>query len=257
MLSCIYKGRVKHRRLKPFHQFSYGLFMLYLDLDEMPMLLKQGIGPGKRFFSPASFLRKDHLGNPAIPLAEAVRNLVKERTGASPVGPIRMLTLLRNFGCYFCPLCLYYCFDPDGKTVRQIVGEVTNTPWLQKHWYVLWEGNRKGPSTDLCFAHSKDFHVSPFMDMNMRYEWSLNSPGHDLNVSLASCVEDRPIFEVSLVLKRHELSRNSMALALWRYPWMSARVIQGIYWQALHLWRKKCKFYGHPNSVSSGAPGRS
>ena len=78
-------------------------------------------------------LPRDHLGDPAQPLAEAVRALVKERTNRQPAGPIRLLTLLRTFGYYFSPLNLYYCFGGDGRTVEAVVAEVTNTPWLERH----------------------------------------------------------------------------------------------------------------------------
>ena len=103
----------------------------------------------------------------SVPLADAVRNLVEERTGWRPVGPIRLLTLLRNWGYYFCPLCLYYCFDRSGQTVDAVVAEVSNTPWHERHWYVLWQGNRIGEPSQLRFRHPKGFHVSPFMDMDM------------------------------------------------------------------------------------------
>ena len=150
-----------------------GCTWLYLDLEELPALLEGGYGLHQARFSPASFRRTDHLGDPQVPLADAVRNLVEERTGWRPVGPIRLLTLLRNWGYYFCPLCLYYCFDRSGQTVDAVVAEVSNTPWHERHWYVLWQGNRIGEPSQLRFRHPKGFHVSPFMDMDMQYEWHL------------------------------------------------------------------------------------
>jgi len=157
-----------------------------------------------------------------------------------------MLTLPRNFGYYFCPLCLYFCFDGDGTTVRQIVGEVTNTPWLEKHWYVLWDANRVGDMAALRFSHPKDFHVSPFLGMGMRYEWLVQQPGEELRVSLANYVGDQRVFEVLLEMRRRELSRKSLRRTLFCHPWMTARVTQGIYWQALRLWLKGCEFHAHP-----------
>jgi len=247
MLSCIYEGQVQHRRLSPVeHQFRYGLFMLYLDLGEMPLVLRGSFGLHDTRFSPASFCRKDHLGDPAVLLAEAVVDLVKKQTGFRPAGPVRLLTLLRNFGYYFSPLNLFFCFDPDGRSVAAIVAEVTNTPWLQKHCYVLWEGNRFGPPQQLRFRHPKDFHVSPFMDMDAEYEWHISAPGPGLSVFLANQREGRKFFDVTMVLRRRELSRAALIRSLVRHPWMTARVSQAIYWQALRLWSKKCPFYTHP-----------
>jgi len=247
MLSCIYEGEVQHRRLGPVaHRFRYGLSMLYLDLGELPSLLQGGFGLHEVHFSPASFCRKDHLGDPAVPLAEAVVDLVKKQTGLQPQGPVRLLTLLRNFGYYFSPLNLFFCFDQGGQTVAAIVAEVSNTPWLQKHWYVLWEGNSLGGTRLLQFRHRKEFHVSPFMDMEADYEWRLSVPGPRLAVSLANSRNGRRFFDVTMVLRRLELSRWTMARSLVRHPWMTARVSQAIYWQALRLWLKKCPFYPHP-----------
>jgi DUF1365 family protein len=247
MLSCLYEGHVQHRRYRPVrHEFRYGLFMLYLDLDEWPLLLQGGYGLHEAVFSPASFCRKDHLGDPAVPLREAVFDLVKKQTGVQLSGPVRLLTLLRHHGYYFNPLSLYFCFGHDSGIVTAIVAEVTNTPWLQKHWYVLWEGNRFGQTSPLRFRHRKAFHVSPFMVMDAEYDWRLTAPGPQLAVFLATRGIGGRFFDVTMVLRRLELSRRTMVRSLVRHPWMTARVSQAIYWQALRLWLKKCPFYPHP-----------
>ena len=247
MLSCIYEGSVQHRRATPVeHRFRYGLFMLYLDLEELPLLLQSGVGLHGARFSPASFCREDHFGHPAIPLADSVLDLVRKQTGLQATGPVRLLTLLRNFGYYFSPLNLYFCFEGEGRLVQAVVAEVTNTPWLEKHWYVLWEGNRSGRPDRLRFRHPKGFHVSPFMDMASEYEWRLSEPGQRLALFLANRRGGERFFDVTMVLTRRELSRSAMARALVRHPWMTARVSQAIYWQAMRLWLKKCPFYPHP-----------
>jgi hypothetical protein len=145
-------------------------------------------------------------------------------------------------------LNLYYCFDKEGNRVTSIVAEVTNTPWLQKHWYVLWDGNRIGNSPNLLFRHAKAFHVSPFMDMKADYEWNLSHPEQRLSVSIVNFCEDRKLFDVGLTLNRKELTRSTMIRTLVRYPWMTGRITLGIYLQAFQLWRKKCPFYPHPRS---------
>ena len=78
-----------------------------------------------------------------MPLADAVRDLVEERTGARPAGPIRLLTHLRSFGHCFNPVSFYYCFDPAGERVEAVVAEVTNTPWGERHAYVLERARRR------------------------------------------------------------------------------------------------------------------
>lgn len=247
MLSCIYEGHVRHRRLRPAeHQFRYGVYLLYLDLEELPSLIKGGFGLSRSRFSPASFCRQDHVGDPAVPLADSVRNLVKERTGWTPAGPIRVLTLPRCFGYYFNPLSLYYCFDASGQAVEAVLAEVTNTPWLEQHWYVLWKGCRRGCPGQLRFRHPKAFHVSPFMEMDLEYDWRLNQPGRRITACIDSSRAGQRLFDVTLVLERRELCRLSMAGVLTRHPWMTLRVSQAIYWQAARLWWKGCPFFSHP-----------
>ncbi len=247
MHSCLYQGNVQHRRLSPVeHAFRYGLYLVYLDLDELPRLLEGGYGLNRAAFAPASFRRRDHLGDPQVPLADAVRELVHERTGWRPVGPIRLLTLLRNWGYYFNPLSLYYCFAPGTQEVEAVVAEVSNTPWRERHWYVLWQGNCIGEPAQLRFRHPKEFHVSPFLDLDLVYEWHVPVPDEQLRVALANSRGQERVFDASFVLKRRELTRGNMLRTLVRFPWMTARVIQAIHWQAFCLWRKKCPFYPHP-----------
>jgi DUF1365 family protein len=273
MHSCIYKGHLGHQRFVPVaHRFRYALHMFYLDLDELPSLLD-----GRHFiyrakFSPASFCRGDHLGDPRQPLGEAVGDLVEARTGQRPAGPIRLLTGLRNFGYAFSPLNLYYCYNAGGQRVETVVAEVSNTPWLQRHCYVLWHGNRKeasAPTADppmadplgrgraavppapvpgpaLRFRHPKSFHVSPFMGMDVDYEWQLGEPGESLRVVIENWRGGERIFYATLALDRRPLDRWQVLCTLLRHPWMSGRITAGIYFQAFRLWGKRCPYYPHP-----------
>ena len=246
MHSCLYVGHVRHRRRVPKeHRFRYGLYMVYLDLDELPMLLKDRVLRGTRF-APLSFRREDHLNGPQTSLADAVRDLVDEQTGKRPAGPIRLLTGLRCFGYYFSPVNLYYCFDPDGETVEAVVAEVSNTPWRETHYYVLSDANRVGPSGELHFSHPKVFHVSPFMQMDLQYDWQLSSPGSRLAVEITNRHGTETVFQAGLTLSQRSLGRWPLFRMLFRYPWMTGRVALAIYYQAFRLWRKKCPFYPHP-----------
>lgn len=253
MNSAIYVGRLRHRRFEPVeHRFSYRLFMLYLDLDEWPSLRSRGLPLYEAKFSPASFRRADHLGDPRRPLAEAVADLVEAQSGRRPGGPFRLLTNLRQFGYYFSPLNLYYCFAPDGRTIEAVVAEVTNTPWLERHCYVLWAGNRQ-VAEELRFRHPKTFHVSPFLDMQFDYDWRLSEPGERLEVELSNLRDQRRVFTASLELERRHLQRWSLVRTLLRHPAMSLRITAGIYYQALRLWMKRCPYYPHPTSETGQA----
>jgi DUF1365 family protein len=221
---------------------------VYLDLDELPRLLRSGLFLYSSRFSPGSFCRDDHFGDPATPLADAVRDLVAAETGVRPGGPVRLLTQLRRYGYYFSPLNLYYCFDRDGEDVEAVVAEVSNTPWRERRCYVLWQGNRIGPTDRLRFRHRKDFHVSPFMDMDFDYHWQLSKPEESLKVVLANHRNGQRLFAADMVLHRRPLTRGQIIRTWLRYPWMTGQVVLAIYYEALRLWMKKCPYYPHPGN---------
>ncbi len=136
--SAIYEGVVAHRRSEPReHAFSYRVLMMYLDLGELPQLFDGNLLWSSRWPALGWFRRSDYLGDAGVPLDQAVRELVVERTGYRPEGPVRVLTNVRCFGHCFNPVSFYYCFDPAGEEVEAVIAEVTNTPWGERQRYVL------------------------------------------------------------------------------------------------------------------------
>jgi len=249
--SSIYTGQVEHRRYAPVgNAFRYRLFMLYLDLAELEDVFK-----GRWFWSVgrlniASFLRRDHLGNPRIPLDEAVRDLVQARTADRPTGPVRILTHLRYFGHCFNPVSFYYCYDEQGQEPVAVVAEIHNTPWGEEFCYVMeWRQGEQGAGFRR-FRFRKVFHVSPFMPMDMDYTWCFSKPAEKLLVTMENHRQGEKIFAASLSLARQELNGKSLAKVLTLYPPMTMKVISAIYWQALRLKLKGAPFFPHPESTT-------
>lgn len=255
MRSCFYEGRVQHCRINPIgHAFDYRICMALLDLDELPQAIDSLALVSRRRWALASFRREDHLPPMDRPLAEAVRDRVREETGLLLRGPVLLLTQLRYLGYYFSPLNLYFCMDPPGDAVEAIVAEVSNTPWREQHIYVLWEGNRIDPTGGLSFMHRKEFHVSPFMSMHAEYRWQLSPPGDRLSVRLASHDGENTQFSASMELERRPWTNQQLARLLLRYPFMTGRIATAIYYQALRLWLKQCPFYPHPKKALAPSP---
>lgn len=239
-----------HRRLAPRgHGFQYRLFMLYLDLGELPALFDRHWLWSARRPALAWFRRADHLGDPDVALAESVRRLVAERHGVRPAGPIRLLTHLRYFGYGMNPVSFFYCFGADDVAPEFIVAEINNTPWGEQHCYVL---DCRGRTGTLAFAFDKDFHVSPFMPLDQRYHWVMGSPGPLLTVSMRNVEGGRDVLHARLSLARRVLDSRQLARALALYPLMTARVIGAIYWQALRLWLKGIPYFSHPRTFAEG-----
>jgi DUF1365 family protein len=259
MESCIYNGWVRHRRHEPAgHQFRYELFMMYLDLGELPQVFDPYWLWSGRNPAPARFKRSDYHqtlddsddGHGELSLDEAVRRTVTAQTGRRPDGPIRMLTHLRYFGYVFNPVTFYYCFDSNGSKVQTILAEITNTPWKERHAYVLPTSAATRDDNVMRFEFGKEFHVSPFWPMDMSYDWRFSAPGEELRIHMDNLQHkdgaSRRVFDATLTLEREEISSASLARVLLTYPLMTAKVSGAIYWQALRLWFRRTPFYTHP-----------
>jgi DUF1365 family protein len=253
--SAVYEGWVRHRRFEPVeHAFRYRLFLMYLDLDELPRLLDPFPLFSARRRAPARFRRGDFMGDPRRPLAECARDAVEAETGSRPAGPVRLLAGLRYFGHAFNPVSFYYCFDPAGERVEAVVADVENIPWGERHAYVLARRGNEGPV--LTDELDKALHVSPLMGMDQTYSFRAGKPGPTLSVH----IESRPqtdgapgegrapkAFDATLSLRRHELSRGRLAGLLARYPAMSLQTVAKIYAQSLRLKLKGARYFPHPD----------
>jgi len=258
MNSCLYVGRIRHRRFSPReHAFSYRLFQVYLDLDELDVVFRERWFWSARRFNIAWFKRSDHMGDPTIPLGDAVRDLVESEAGRRPEGPIRMLTHLRYFGYVFNPVSFYFCFDRDEGKVEAIVAEVNNTPWGERHCYVLDEAANTGSEGKKSFLIEKRFHVSPFMDLDMRYRWNLTRPDDRLLIHLENEKQNTRIFDATLLLERRPMTGSSLAMVLLRFPFLTAGIVLAIYYEALRLWLKRVRFHPHPNAKEYRKPVKS
>jgi uncharacterized protein len=250
MRSAIYVGTVAHVRLAPVpHAFRTRLRLFYLDLAELDAAL--GVHPalGHERRAWASFRRADHLGHPHRPLDESVRDLVEERSGVRPRGPIALLTALRRIGWLQNPVSLYYCFDTAGHRVEAVVAEVTNTPWHEREAYVL---RRTGAG--LSFRARKALHVSPFMAMEQDYAFELAEPDRALAVRISNLEAGRPIFHASFEADRRPLSRAEVTRLLVRDPLGPIRTSAAIYGHALRLALRGAPFHAHPGSRTAEAP---
>ena len=207
-------------------------------LDEVERISESSRFWSTRHLAPVWFRRRDYLGSPSVDLDVAVRDLVEARTGARPGGRIALLSNVRTFGWLFNPISCYFCFEPAAGEVVALVAEVENTPWHDRHAYVVGS-----PGT---YRFPKVLHVSPFLPMDLDYELTFVAPGEDLHVTFDLFRGEDQVLAASIALRRRPLDTRGIRRLVCNYPAMTLRVSLGIYRQAATLWRLGAPFFPHP-----------
>ncbi len=238
--SGLYVGTVMHHRVKPVrHRLSYRVFSLLADLDELPRLDRDLRLFGHNRFGLTAFHDRDFgpLDGAGIGLKQwAEAQLAAAGIGAG--GPVRLLCFPRVLGFVFNPLCVWFCHRQDG-TLAAVIHEVTNT-FGQRHAYLIPAA--RGADGLVRQRCDKRFYVSPFMDMETAYHFRIRPPSGEAGEPLAVAIRQTdaagPVLHASLALRRVELSDGAILRAWARHPLMTAKVVAGIHWEALHLWRK-------------------
>lgn len=257
MHSAIYQGNLRHRRFFPKrHEFSYSSSLFYIDLDELPELFKGVRGWSLNRANFGCFRREDFLGDANVPLKEAVFSEVnkllasdKQSSLCCPNGPVRMLTNLRIWGFCFNPVTFYYLFNPGAEKPAMILAQVNNTPWNERHSYLIHCDQKTGKANT---QFDKRFHVSPFNPLGMEYHWVSSVPAENLLVHMENHAGAENLTAISschmdatLTLKRQTWSKSLLQKILWLQPWAAIKVPVAIYWQAVRLFIKGVPVYPH------------
>jgi DUF1365 family protein len=243
-MSGLYAGAVMHRRLRPKpHRLSYRIFMLLLDLDEIPALHERLRLFSRGGFNLFSFHERDHADGSGASLRDWVETHLASAGIDLHGGAIRLLAMPRVLGYGFNPISVYFCYDRDGYLLA-LLHEVQNT-FGERHTYVIPVAAGEASAT-IAQSCAKHFHVSPFMAMGMRYDFRVHPPDEQLSLTIRSADADGPMLVAAFTARRQELTDMALLRAFVRTPLLTLKVIGGIHWEALRLWRKGLRLYAKP-----------
>ncbi|HSK09765.1 MAG TPA: DUF1365 domain-containing protein [Vicinamibacterales bacterium] len=256
----LYVGRLRHRRLRPrAHEVTYPVFLALLDVDRIPELMRASRLTAYNGWGWASFDERDHFGDAALPLRQRVEAEAAAGGVRLPDGPIYLLTNLRYLGYCFNPVSFFYCYDIAGR-LQAVLAEVNNTFGETHNYWLTAEQATATPRPDahgnpavLRYATPKVFHVSRFNPMEMGYRWALTPPGERLAVHIDTHERGETVLDATLVLERRPWNAREIRKVLARHPWMTAKVLAAIHYQALRLYLKGLPFYPNPTR-RSGIP---
>jgi DUF1365 family protein len=248
-VSAIYRGQVVHTRFRPVrHRLRQKMLWLLLDLDELPNLSRR-----LRLFSLnrlnlMDFRDRDHGTGSNVPLRMQIEQHLREAGMEPDGGPIRVLCMPRLLGTVFNPLSVFFCYRVDGRLLA-LLYEVNNT-FGERHSYLIpvAEADARGPVVrQSC---SKQFHVSPFMDMSMTYHFRVTLPEERAMVAIEARDACGAVIVATYVGTRYALTDVGLLRAFIAQPLLAAQVLGRIHWEALRLWRKGLRLRSKPSPPS-------
>ena len=247
--TALMKGEINHTRLQPKqHQFQYPIAMLMLDVDEIKSVFEANRWWSVERFNLISFKRKDYLGRHNGDLKTTVESLIFKRTGEQFSGKVYLLTHPRYLGFVFNPVSFYFCVNHQGQ-LEYVLADINNTPWDERYCYVL-KAEKNTHSQSVISVFDKQFHISPFMPMDIQYEWRFYWRDDALSIDMHLFRHNEKQFTADMTLKAEALSQKAMSRLPLDFPMQTVKIVWRIYWHALKLWLRRVPFYSHPHTSS-------
>ncbi|EMR12587.1 hypothetical protein MPL1_09552 [Methylophaga lonarensis MPL] len=243
----IYQGTVWHQRFQPkVHGFEYPLAMLLFDVDQLEAIFRKSRWWSINRFNLIGFVRDDYIGDASLSIKQAVAERIWQSCQQRFSGSVKILTHPRYAGFVFNPVSFYFCYEQ--QQLKFIVAEINNTPWNERFSYVL---PVQDGSEEQLFEFDKQFHVSPFMPMQLRYRWRFRMQPQHLDIHMTLFKDQQKQFEAAMKGSAQAFTQQSMRRLPWQYPLQTLRVVMRIYWHALRLKLKGVPFYNHPGKSNS------
>jgi len=249
--ACLYVGKVMHQRMKPkAHRFTYDVFNLLLDIDHMPEIGRRSPFFSVGRFNLISFNEKDHGPRDGSSLREHIDKQLDSK-GVERPEKVMILAYPRILGYVFNPLSVYYCYNGRGE-VTALVYEVRNT-FGDLHTYVCPVTDAELSEAGIRQTQSKDFYVSPFIDMEQTYHFRLVPPSDGVRVRILETDADGPLLSATFSGERLPFTSSNLLRLFFKVPLMTMKIMAAIHWEAFKLWRKRLKFHSR-NQIAASSP---
>lgn len=250
--AMLYRGEVMHQRLKPFgHRFAYSVFSLLVDLDRLDEAGRQSALLSVNKANLVSFRDSDHGERPGETARAYADRLLADSGLERPAARILLLCYPRILGYVFNPLSVYFAYDEAGDLVALIYG-VRNT-FGQRHSYVALVEPGDVSAAGVRQTRRKLFHVSPFVGMDARYHFRILPPGQAVRVRIHETEGGEPLLAATFAGAASPLDTSTLAACLLQFPLLTWKVVAGIHWEALKLWRKGARFNSSPPAPSTAS----
>lgn len=243
--SALFVGEVIHRRARTFaHRLRYRVWMLLIDLDELDGL-QDRLRLLRRRFGPITLRASDHGDRSGRPLRAQIEAHLAGAGVDIAGGPIRLLTMPRILGYGFNPISVFFCHTPDGA-LAALLYEVTNT-FHERHAYLVAVPASAPPEDgggdeSIRQTAEKRLFVSPFMDRDLTYDFTVRPPGEAVSVVVAVRRGDTPILTASFAGRRRPLTDDQLFRAFVTHPLLTWKVTLGIHWEALKMMLKGARY---------------
>ena len=240
MSHSLYVGKVKHQRLRPRpHRFAYRVFWVLADIDQLDQWPSRVFSHHRwNLFSLSDRTHGPRDGSPLRPWIDDVL----AGAGFEKSGRVRLLCFPRILGYVFDPLSIWFCDDENGQ-LQAVVYEVRNT-FGEAHTYVLPVD--RSPETTVEHTWEKGFYVSPFIDLEATYRFRIRPPGDAISVTVNQEDNDGPLFSASMRGTRLPVDTRTLVSLFITHPLMTLKVMAGIHYEAIRLWRKGAPYRGRP-----------
>jgi DUF1365 family protein len=238
-------GAVMHARFRPKpHRFDYRIVSLLIDIDRLDEAGRTSPLFSVDRFNLYAFRRADHGPADGSDLRAWIERELARAGLAEPPARILLHCGPRVLGFGFDPISVWFCYDA-GDTLTALVYQVRNT-FGDRHSYVAPVAPGETGPEGIRQERAKLFHVSPFMDLAMRYRFRILPPGRGLRIRILEVDRDGPMFAASHVARLQPLTSAGIARSFLRVPWVSLKVVGAIHYEALRLWLKGMPFFGRP-----------